>query len=103
MAKRRRFVVSVQEMDQHYGGPEEGGWYYDVTAPAAEFRSFTRVFKSNRKAWRYCNRLHETVVVRNNTGMREVWSAAYNGGRVRAMVQKGEQPRHTPTRRPYYE
>lgn len=24
------WVVAVYEMNRHYGGPEEGGWYYDT-------------------------------------------------------------------------
>jgi hypothetical protein len=103
MAKRRRFVVALHEVDRAYGGPEEGGWYYDTTEPSREFAGYTRTFKSSTKAWRYCNRLNTTIAARNNAGMREVWSVLYHGGRVTAMVQKGEQPRHTPTHRPYYE
>lgn len=25
--------VNVYEVDRHYGGPEEGGWYYDAGDP----------------------------------------------------------------------
>jgi len=41
---RRRFVVAIHEIDRCYGGPEEGGWYYDAHAPstAPEHRRPTR-------------------------------------------------------------
>ena len=27
--------VNLVEIDQGYGGPQEGGWYYDITTPVA--------------------------------------------------------------------
>lgn len=97
----RTFTVSIQELEQQYGGPEEGGWWYDSGTPAPEFQQLTRTFKSARKAWRYRDRLQDHAV-KARAG-RPYWSAAYAGGDYRAVVQKGTAPRPFPTARPYYE
>ena len=31
---RKQLWVNVYDITQHYGGPEEGGWYYDRGIPA---------------------------------------------------------------------
>ena len=32
MPDRTRYVVAFYEIDRRYGGPEEGGWWYDCGA-----------------------------------------------------------------------
>lgn len=101
---RRRFVVALHELDQVYGGPQEGGWYYDAGKPASEsaHRRFTRVFRSEAKARRYLDRLRP-VAAAASKGARPVWSAAYSGGQYGAILQRGEQPRPWPHRVPRWE
>jgi hypothetical protein len=33
MRKRKYWFVNIYELDRVYGGPEEGGWYYDIGTP----------------------------------------------------------------------
>lgn len=100
MAKRRRFVVGVAETDRVYGGPEEGGWYYDCGEPAKKFSAFTRVFKSERKAYRYLNKLQDMF---EKIKMPDVSSVCYDGGHYSPILQIGEQLRPYPVHRPRYE
>jgi len=39
---RRPFYVNVYATDRHYGGPEEGGWWYDCGEPVASTPYLTR-------------------------------------------------------------
>ncbi len=104
MSRRRRFVVALHELDRCYGGPEEGGWYYDSHAPSTEpeHRRLVRVFRSNAKAVRYRNRLTERAI-QASKGARSLGSVLYSGGQFGAVLQRGEQPQPYPLRRPRYE
>lgn len=101
---RRRFVVALHELDRCYGGPEEGGWYYDAHAPSTlpEHRRLTRRFRSKAKATRYRNRLTEQAI-KASQGARSLGSVLYSGGQFAAVLQRGEQPQRYPLRRPRYE
>ena len=96
------YTVSVHEIDQCYGGGEEGGWYYDCGTPAPQHARFTRVFASRTKAIRYMQRLNRETVPSLREG-RDYWSAAYTGGDFRAVVQDGTNARAWPNKRPRYE
>lgn len=105
MAKHRRFVVAIHELDRIYGGPEEGGWWFDCGVPAREreLAKYCRVFRSEAKAKRYARRLREGVIARlNDQAPKSLGSLTYDGGIFGAFVQKGEQPRHWPRFRPRY-
>lgn len=41
--------------DRAYGGPEEGGWWYDV----GELEKVVLVTRDQKKAWAWCRRLNE--------------------------------------------
>lgn len=97
----RRYVVALHELEREYGGPEEGGWYYDAGIPARELARFTRRFASRAKAARYANRLRREVIPRVSYG-RPVWSVAYTGGAFDAVVQRGDAPRAWPAAAPFY-
>jgi len=39
---RRPWYVNVYAVSRHYGGPEEGGWWYDSGDPVASTPYFTK-------------------------------------------------------------
>lgn len=39
---REPIVVTVHRIDQHWGGPEEGGWWYDVGYPIENICIFSK-------------------------------------------------------------
>lgn len=90
-----RYVVSIHELGQAYGGPEEGGWWWDCGYPAREssLRRWTRVFRSRAKAIRYARRLNEGVVREASRGARPLTSVLYAGGQYAAVFQTGTSPR----------
>jgi hypothetical protein len=100
MARKRRFVVALQEVEQGYGGPEEGGWHYhyDFGSPYEETwaKKLTRVFKSEAKAYRYCSKLHALIET-----MRINRKFCYDSPRILPRVQKGTNPRPFSDYRPW--
>lgn len=80
----RTFFVSVFLVDRAYGGPEEGGWYYDC----GQLVRTCRMFKNERAADAYRQRLDDRLQRTLNKGRREV-SSVLSEGRYSAEIQIG--------------
>ena len=93
--------VAVFMVDRAYGGPEEGGWYYDTGSPADEFCQFTRLFHTEDAAWAYRTRLDNQLCRALNKGRRSI-SSVLSEGEYRAVCAAG-LPLPFPVRRPRYE
>ncbi|MGW8138497.1 hypothetical protein ACWGNZ_23160 (plasmid) [Sphingomonas zeae] len=93
-----RSILAFYEIDREYGGPEEGGWWYDsgtfVRAIALHFDDATAL-RTQRRANRLLERLQ-----RNRP---DVSSVLYAGGRYRAYTFTGLPPERFPARRPRYD
>ncbi|TVV76976.1 hypothetical protein [Sphingomonas solaris] len=93
-----RSILAFYEIDRDYGGPEEGGWYYDsgtfVRAIAIHFDDESAV-----RAMRRANRLLERL----QRHRPKVDSCLYAGGRHRAYTFTGLPPERFPATRPGYE
>lgn len=92
-----RSILAFYEVDRAYGGPEEGGWWYDtgtfVRALAIHFDDGAAI-----AAQRRANRLLERL----QRHKPDVTSAIYNGGRYRAFTFSGLPPKRFPVQRPLY-
>lgn len=95
------YSVAVYHVTRCYGGPEEGGWYYDRGEPSEEFALHLRMFSRVKAAVAYAAQLDATVCAGANEGRREL-SSVLSDGRYRASVQDG-YPAAFPQSRPYYE
>lgn len=93
------FTVAVYELNQEYGGPEEGGWWY--TAGSLQYVS--RVFEDKAKAEAHASRMNRTFAYMVRGVGKRCWSAVYSGGHYDALVYEGEAPAYFPQSRPYYE
>ena len=92
-----RSILAFYEIDREYGGPEEGGWYYDsgtfVRAIGVHLTDESAV-----RAMRRANRLLERL----QRHQPRIDSVLYTGGRHRAFTFTGlplerflaERPRH---------
>lgn len=92
-----RYVVAFYEIDRAYGGPEEGGWWYDtgvLERPIALTQTSDAAVAIAARANRLLDRLQ-----RNK---RPVSSIAYDGGRHRALVFSKLAPPQSPEERPIY-
>lgn len=92
-----RSILAFYEIDREYGGPEEGGWYFDsgtfVRAIGLYFDDESAV-----RAMRRANRLLERL----QRHKPKVDSCLYAGGRHRAYTFTGLPPERFPAERPRY-
>lgn len=93
------YRIAFYELGQSYGGPEEGGWWYDTGRLVREARV---EFVDREAASRYCRRANDLLRAVQRK-LRPVHSAAYSGGRYGAQVCQGEPERGYPATRPRYE
>lgn len=97
-ARPRAFLVAVYLVDRAYGGPEEGGWYYDC----GELVRTVRLFKNEKLADAFCLRLNEKLHATLNRGRPSI-SSILSEGRYSAQVHATAAPAFFPVNRPYYE
>jgi len=95
------YTVAVYLCDRAYGGPEEGGWWYDCGVPSEEHAHFTRGFKREKAAYAYARRLNERYAEQWNQGRRDI-SSVLSEGQFYAEAHEGT-PAPYPKVRPHYE
>lgn len=92
------YVLALYEIDRAYGGPEEGGWYYDT----GELRRPLRVFPTDEQACAAARRCNDWLH-RLQSDVRGVGSVLYRGGRYAARAFERIAPEAFPVERPRYE
>lgn len=100
--KNAGFVsVAVFLVDRAFGGPEEGGWWYDCGEPANEPELIikTRYFLDKKDAKPYRDELQNELAALN--AGRPPISSVLSEGRYEAMLCNGH-PKAWPERRPAY-
>src|SRR5687767_5635164 len=65
-------AITLCQVSRCYGGPEEGGWYYDHYSPLRVF------YVPKARAWRLRDLL-ERLADKANEGAPPLWSVASNG------------------------
>ncbi len=93
-----KYVVAFYAVDRAYGGPEEGGWWYD----AGELVRIHQVCLTEAAAARLAvraNRLLDLV----QRGHRRLDSVLYADGRYRAYLFEQAAPPRFPQAPPRYE
>jgi hypothetical protein len=88
------FIVSVYDTDLAYGGPEEGGWWYQEGLLLRIMAICPSKEEADRKARRIDRLLeYRRRKYRNPSGHR----------RFIALVHEHQAPKYFPKRRPHYE
>ena len=99
MAKARTvYVVAVYLCDRDFGGPEEGGWWYDT----GDLVRIIRTFKDEERATAHATRMNSLLNATINKGRRDI-SSVLSGGKFYAEVHEDIAPQHYPAVRPHYE
>jgi len=99
--------VAVYLVDRAYGGPEEGGWWYDYGIPIEEKLDgvgdawLPHTFKTEQEADDYADEVQVLLDANVNRGRREI-SSVLSEGVYRAIVTGGF-PKPFPAERPHYE
>ena len=94
------WTVAVEMLDRAYGGPEEGGWYYDCGSRQDEYPPL--VFNSEPDARRACRIANMLLDTGENVGRPSIHNSN-SRGIYRASVYGGYPPEHFPKARPHYE
>lgn len=92
------FVVAVYLVDRAYGGPEEGGWWYDC----GERVRIMGVFKNEARARDKCRRINRLLHATLNDGRRDI-NSVLSEGMYSAKIHRGDSPKYWPAQRPHYE
>jgi len=95
---KNSYVVAFYEIDRAYGGPEEGGWYFDCGDLVRVFA----VAKSKDHAHQIARRAND-LLYRLQRSRRSVGSVLYSGGRYEARVYENVAPPAYPSVTPHYE
>lgn len=93
----KTYTVAFYEVDRAYGGPEEGGWWFDT----GRCERIARAFKSEDAAYTFARRANHILSVVQRCA-RSINSVAYDGGRYCAYVYEDLPPPFFPETRPHY-
>lgn len=91
------YVLAIYEVDRAYGGPEEGGWWFDC----GQLVRVLGVRHNEEAAFALARRLNGWLD-RLQAGKRDVSSVIYDGGRYAVEVHENAPPPHYPAERPHY-
>ena len=96
------FVACVVLRDRAYGGPEEGGWWYDTEEPqiGAGF-PLPRVTRTREEAKEACNDMRAWCA-ESNRGRPSI-NSVLSEGMFGTAIYEGEWPKALPEERPRYE
>jgi hypothetical protein len=96
------FVVAIYEMDRAFGGPEEGGWWYDCGTLERVIAACRHEETADRIATRANSLLANQRKRGNGGGRADISSVIYEGGHFEAMVFANTAPEHFPQQIPHY-
>lgn len=92
------YFVAVYVVDKFFGGPEEGGWWYD----GGRLVRVVYMHRIERCAFKFASRMDRLLNVTLNKNRRSI-SSVLSTGEYRAEVYQGIPPDHFPETRPHYE
>ncbi len=97
----KTYIIAVYDCQQRYGGPEEGGWWYD----SGSLVRITKRVRNEGVAYAYCQRLNHRLrsrLIGPNQGKRE-YTSVLSDGEYQASIWEDTAPRSFPDRKPHYE
>jgi hypothetical protein len=96
------YTVTLAHIDRRYGGPEEGGWWYDHASPLVEGKDadHVRVFHAEDDAIAYARSLDAVADARNEAEGNRDLNSVLSEGIVASWIWEGFPQ---PAPRPHYE
>lgn len=92
-----RYIIALYEIDRAYGGPQEGGWFFDT----GELVRLLALAPTETRAIALADRANR-LLERLQRHRRRVDSILYDGGRFTAVVFEWTAPPIFPEVRPHY-
>lgn len=109
-ATKTLYFVAVYTRDRHFGGPEEGGWWYDageLVTDATIYRQLGMTpasFTDLEEAKAYRGSMDAAIDGANlNEGKHTPDSVCSEGDWLEAHIEENGLPAFYPQRRPHYE
>ena len=99
--KNRLKFITAYSVTRHYGGPEEGGWWYNWSTPVKTVSIPKKFQRHNKRAEKAVKALRESLekeLSHINEG--DIYSA--NGGVMLDVVSECIRHEEASTERPYY-
>jgi hypothetical protein len=117
LASQRCWTAGVYEVSSAYGGPEEGGWYYETAHPVEEFKGLTRTYATEEQAVAGMAAIKEMVDLLNKQEKRKACrpsggcgddddmmrGQSAGEGQYEVRIVAGPELVSMPERRPHYE
>lgn len=99
------YLVSVYETNRAYGGPEEGGWWYDTGVPSEdpEALKYHKSFTSHAKALAYREKVLDDIRRLNEDQGRRSPSSVLCNGYFDVQIDCNTFPKPYPQEIPRYE
>lgn len=94
------YSVHLYLCDRAYGGPEEGGWYFDCGMPVLHPEN--RVIEDQEDAFALAHSLNERVLADLNDGLPSIDSVLSRGQYRFIVGEKDELAMPFPAERPFY-
>ena len=100
MQLKKIYYVNLYEIDQAYGGPEEGGWWFScgIFVRAHSFKFTDRIEARTRMELLNCR---TDIIANDPRGSRANLSSVSCEGRLNWQVEE-QAGENYPTERPYY-
>lgn len=89
------YIVAIAVESMCYGGPEEGGWWYNAGEPStdSDHIPLMRTFKTEDGAYAYARMLNGTYVEKYNKEAYDFeYTSVCGGERITAEVWEDEYP-----------
>ena len=102
------WYLNVYLTDQRYGGPEEGGWWYNAGYPATDLPDVAVCYgpyqdnASGKEAMRTQKAEIQALLEKHNSERRSDISSVLSEG-MYIVCQEGHIAQHWPQEKPYYE
>jgi hypothetical protein len=103
------YTVAIYLVTLGYGGPEEGGWWFDRGELVDDLElvngcnlAIPKIFVTEEEACKAAEMIQDQLDASVNKGRRPI-SSVLSTGRYHAEVHDGYPPKHYPETRPHYE
>jgi hypothetical protein len=99
------YYIHKHEVWQEYGGPEEGGWWYECGRPVDPSEWEPAPFRSEDDAYAACRVLNDAERIRRKTQEKYEYTSvlSYKSTHYAYSVQTVSEPFDYPQKRPHYE
>lgn len=97
------FYIHKHEITLNYGGPEEGGWWYESGVPVEDWKPIA--FVDEEAAYEQCRQLNTAEKVRQEEEEEYDFTSvlSYRSHHYAYMVDETSEMRAYPEQRPHYE